>query len=263
MARSFTSSGDKITYGTVSPPLTGTVHAWYYPTWNTTTEANPRMVARTYRVSTLGLFDFCTYNGSGDGNSCYFGWYNSDASYVDSRYKIPAASIVTQNAWTSLAMTWVSTGATLVYSNGSNATSGGSYVAGSANCSSFDISGNTNTLGNNPGDGSHYAGGSLAEYAIWNVVLSAAELSSLAAGVSPEFIRPASLTVYIPILGQSTEPNYRSGSAGTVTGTTSSAHPRVYKPYGLLQLGIPYVAPPAGGYFNRYFYEQHIARGSW
>lgn len=44
--------------------------------------------------------------------------------------------------------------------------------------------------------------GEVAEAAIWNVVLTAAEMASLAKGFCPLFIRPASLVAYWPLIGR-------------------------------------------------------------
>jgi hypothetical protein len=74
--------------------------------------------------------------------------------------------------------------------------------------------------------------GAVAEAAIWSAALTAAEVASLAKGLSPLLIRPASLVCYWPIYGrQSPEPDWADGLPLTVNGTmTQAAHPRVYMP---------------------------------
>jgi len=47
-----------------------------------------------------------------------------------------------------------------------------------------------------------YLNGRVAEAAAWNVELTADELAALGKGVSPQSIRPASLTAYWPLVGQ-------------------------------------------------------------
>lgn len=75
--------------------------------------------------------------------------------------------------------------------------------------------------------------GDIAEIAIWNVALTAAELTSLAAGISPLLIRPSALVSYMPLLGRhSPEIDLRGNMPLTVTGATASDHPRVFMPRG-------------------------------
>ena len=69
--------------------------------------------------------------------------------------------------------------------------------------------------------------GLIAEAAIWNVALSADEMSALAKGCSPLRIRPASLVYYLPLWPTIFE--YR-GIAVTTGGspTVSTDHPPIY-----------------------------------
>lgn len=69
----------------------------------------------------------------------------------------------------------------------------------------------------------------LAEIALWSVVLDAGEVTALAAGASPIMVRPQSLVAYWNLINDATDQlTYRSGQ--TITGTTVTAHPRVYVP---------------------------------
>lgn len=73
-----------------------------------------------------------------------------------------------------------------------------------------------------------YFGGRIAEAAIWNVALDAAEVAALAKGFSPRLIRPASLLAYWPLIGNyDPEIDLRAGQALTVTGATVGDHPRI------------------------------------
>lgn len=70
--------------------------------------------------------------------------------------------------------------------------------------------------------------GSIAEAAIWNVALDAAEVAALAKGMSPRFIRPAALVYYAPLVREVRD---LKGNAVTDTSSQSSLdHPRVYFP---------------------------------
>lgn len=94
-------------------------------------------------------------------------------------------------------------------------------------------------------------GGDLADAAVWNIVLTDAEIVALSKGVSPLNIRPSNLMAYWPIYGiSSPEPNLaRTGSALNLTlGATGGAtsfqvpHPPVRRPFAGTS-GI--VMPPA------------------
>lgn len=80
--------------------------------------------------------------------------------------------------------------------------------------------------------------GDLAEVAVWNVVLTQAEVTLLAAGVSPLMIRPTALVSYAPLLGGvSPEPDGFSYGGYTLTAApTQSVHPP-----GILYMGRPRV----------------------
>jgi hypothetical protein len=73
MARTISTSGDKIVQGTVAIPTTGTIFCWYYPTWNPNNDAAIHTVLRVTKASPLAVFDFLAYNGSADSCNQYFG----------------------------------------------------------------------------------------------------------------------------------------------------------------------------------------------
>jgi hypothetical protein len=71
-----------------------------------------------------------------------------------------------------------------------------------------------------------YVAGSIAETAIWNVELTAAEIASLAAGFTPDQIRPQSLQFYAPLIRNLAD--LRLGRTITnVGGAGVSTHPRI------------------------------------
>jgi len=69
--------------------------------------------------------------------------------------------------------------------------------------------------------------GDIAEPAIWNAALTAAEIASLAKGMTPDKIRPQNLVFYAPLVR-----NLQDVRGGlTITnnnGATVANHPRVY-----------------------------------
>ncbi len=71
----------------------------------------------------------------------------------------------------------------------------------------------------------------IAEWAFWDVELTAAEVAILGKFFSPLFVRPQSLISYLPLLGNtSPEPDIVGGHNGTLTGTTKVEHSRIYVP---------------------------------
>jgi hypothetical protein len=73
-----------------------------------------------------------------------------------------------------------------------------------------------------------YTDAKIAESAIWNVALTAAEIATLAAGYSPLFVRPQSLVFYAPIIR---ELNNLKGGVLTNNGSAAvSVHPRIIYP---------------------------------
>ncbi len=70
-----------------------------------------------------------------------------------------------------------------------------------------------------------YFDGQIAEVGIWNVALTDAEITVLAAGFSPLFVRPESLVLYAPLVR---ETNDIVGAIGLAnSGTTVADHPRI------------------------------------
>jgi hypothetical protein len=76
----------------------------------------------------------------------------------------------------------------------------------------------------------------ISNAAVWDVVLTAAEISSLAAGVAPNKIRPANLVFYAPL--ENIGPGGGSGTTVNLVGppvmltntvTQSTTQPRIYR----------------------------------
>lgn len=108
-------------------------------------------------------------------------------------------------------------------------------VAGSVNAVSRVPSGiNRASIG--VGDQSTVANpftGDIAEVAIWNIALSAADLLALSKGVSPLLIHPEALVAYWPLIGNNSPENNLKSNANTmaVIGSLSkSIHPSIYLP---------------------------------
>jgi len=73
--------------------------------------------------------------------------------------------------------------------------------------------------------------GLIAEAAIWNIALTAAEVAELAKGFSPMLIQPQNLVSYWPLLGRtSPEIDLRGGFPLSIVGPTRADHCRVFNP---------------------------------
>ena len=147
-----------------------------------------------------------------------------------------AGTVTATNTWYHCAGVYTSATSRTGYLDG---------VAGTANTTNLtptsldDTTIGASTFGS--GSVGTYMDGQIAEAAIWNVALTAAEIASLAKGMSPLMVRPASLISYWPLVGNfSPEIDLHGRLEMTVNGTTASNHPRVYMPRGPM---IPRKAP--------------------
>lgn len=81
------------------------------------------------------------------------------------------------------------------------------------------------------GDSAHYFDGDIAECAIWDIVLTDAEIALLAKKVSPLMVHPESLRFYAPLMGRhSTEIDIIEGRGLTVNSAAYADHPRMFLP---------------------------------
>lgn len=125
---------------------------------------------------------------------------------------------ISTDTWTHFAGTFNSDSNRTAYKNG---------IAGTTNTSGSGIAANF-TLMSEIRIGRRltaYANGDIAEVGFWNALLTSAEISSLAKGVSPLKIRPQNLILYAPLIRNLID---LKGSTLTATGTTISDHPSVY-----------------------------------
>lgn len=140
---------------------------------------------------------------------------------------IATTAAFSANVWSHAAGVWSATNSRTAYLNGTVGTTQTSTRTPSLTSPRTTIGAyNDGTTRFGP------VNGSIAEAAIWNVALDAAEIASLAAGVSPLLVRPASLRAYWPLVGRySPELDLRGNFPLTINGTmTAAAHCRVFYP---------------------------------
>jgi hypothetical protein len=123
------------------------------------------------------------------------------------------------NTWNHACGVFESSSSQSVYLNGGNSATNASAGTPSG-INRFDIGAYLNAAGN-------FFNGQLAEVGIWNAALTAAEIASLAKGMTCDKVRPQSLVFYAPLVRDLVD---QKGGL-TITNNNSAtvaAHPRVY-----------------------------------
>lgn len=131
-------------------------------------------------------------------------------------------SLPTSGVWTSIALTkdFATTTAPLMYIDGSSVTvTTATAASGTPTAITSGI-----CLGNRPTDNARHWDGLLADFYVWNAVLTAGEIASLHAGADPTTIQDAQLIARIPM---DTDALDREGNyTTTITGAQLVAGPR-------------------------------------
>jgi hypothetical protein len=135
-----------------------------------------------------------------------------------------STSITTGAIYQHLCGTWSPLNYPNVYIAGS--LSNGAAQGGGTNTSIHSGTANLTLGAGSTGTGAFFTG-DMAEIGIWNAALTAAEIASLAKGMTPDKIRPQSLVFYSPLVRDLID---QKGGL-TITnnnGATVANHPRVY-----------------------------------
>lgn len=125
------------------------------------------------------------------------------------------------NTWTHAAGVFTSTTSRTAYING------GSAVTNTTSVTPDQLAATLIGASSTESGVSFYANARIAEVGIWNVALSAAEITSLARGMKCYRIRPASLILYVPLVRNI----YDYDGRVTITNNNSTpvaTHTRVY-----------------------------------
>lgn len=158
-------------------------------------------------------------NTKATGAAGNFGYRVSDGTGSDSRI---GSTLPTIGTWYHIGFTnYNSSDDRLFYVNGSL------DITGTTNLATFTKT--SVSIGregdSSPGDSWD---GDIAEVAIWDVQLTAAEFAVLGAGYSPQFVRPASRVFYSPLIRETLE--LTDSITLTSAGTTVSDHPPIIRP---------------------------------
>jgi hypothetical protein len=158
-------------------------------------------------------------------------YHNSNNYFYERAWSTTAGQwrmdAVTLNTWQHVAVTYESGATTndpVMYLDGVSQ----AVVETAAPTGTVSTNTSPYSLGNRGANPSRVWDGMLAEFAIWDRVLSATELAALASGFSPLFF-PQSLVEYIPLLRDNF--SYKQ-AAPTIAGTLVQPHPGVIYPVG-------------------------------
>ena len=129
----------------------------------------------------------------------------------------------TTNTWNHACGVAAALNSNVVYLNGGSSGTNTSNIVAQNTFNRVNIGANNDN--NTP---SIYAEGLIAEVGIWNVALTAAEIASLAKGVTCDKVRPQSLVFYAPLIRNLQEITANRTLTNNNTATVAN-HPRVYK----------------------------------
>lgn len=148
----------------------------------------------------------------------------------------------TANVWHHLLITYDSSSTSnlpLIYLNGVSQT----VVIGTTPSGTRTDNAEVYNIGNRGDNNNRNWGGDLAEFAIWDRILSDGEAAALGKGYSPLFLLQG-LVEYVPMVRDLVS---RKNAAPTATGTTISVHPRIIYPSAVQARRFSTAAaPPAG-----------------
>jgi hypothetical protein len=217
MAYDFTTASSQY-LSTTSAPVTAaplTMACWF------------RVASATSQSILLNLGNPAAANGSAGGYRLVVpsSTANLRASQVvtgtASQFADTASNTVVANTWMHGAGVFVTNSSRAVYlSNATAVTNTGTQLTPFTN--NFSI-GTALNAGTPP-----YMTGQIAEVGIWNVALTAAEIASLAKGMTCDKVRPQSLVFYAPLIRDLQDT--KGGLIITpVNNPTVAPHPRIYK----------------------------------
>jgi hypothetical protein len=209
----FTFNGTNQYLNTTSPPVTVvplTLVCWF--------SANDVTSTRT-------LLDLTTSFGANGFRLLIAGAITGDPVYADylinTGTNAQTTSGYTANTWNHAAATFPNNTTVTAYLNGgSSATS----IGAALNPTPTRICVGARFSSSAPG---LYMDGQIAEVGIWNAALTAAEIASLAKGMTCDKVRPQSLVFYAPLVRDLTDQKGRLTITNNNAATVAN-HPRVY-----------------------------------
>lgn len=145
---------------------------------------------------------------------------NQGGGVLGSAANVGSPTSYALNTWNHLCGVFASTTSRTAYLNGALVATNSNNVNPTGINSVMIGARNANTIG-------QFAEGLVAEVGIWNAALTAAEIASLAAGMTCDKVRPQSLVFYAPLVRDLVD--VKGGLTITNNnGATVANHPRVY-----------------------------------
>jgi hypothetical protein len=225
--------------GVTSLPFT--LSAWIYPMAGDVAlyDSGFVTIGSTVQGGSYGLklFEIGYSKFSSDGKVCAnLVYWNGNQSF-----DVQATSLapVGQNAWHHIVGVFTSNTSRSLYLDG---------VFQATDTANFNVGNTWGVMVGKTGETTIF-NTDIAEVAIWDVALTAADIAILSGAVSPLHVRPQSLVRYCPMIGGgSTEIDLMSGNGLTATGSpTVKTHPRVVVPGPRLLVAKPGLAIPYYG----------------
>lgn len=218
------------------------------------TNPNPSTLATWVRPGTLSTFTqhtiLCFNNDNGNGK-IELRFITRDAGnawtmgYIQNSGGVEVTVSTSNNSWVEgtwyhLVFRTVGIADRYVYWNGGNEANDTTF--NTDNWSTVDSTGIGAQLLS--GSGARYFNGDIAEAAAWNVALDTSEIAALAAGYSPQLIRPSGLQFYAPLI-RDEDRDIVAGTSFSANGTpTVETHTRIIYPS--LPLWVPAPSAAAG-----------------
>ena len=203
---------------TAYPGATGTVAIRLKPNWNYNDNADHKIWWHVYTdIADPSRLQFQKYSD----NNVYIGWYASGGSDNDRITYASASGNFTNGVWNSHVFTWSDSANTEEYWIG-----GVSKATRTSALETYTVS-NSLTIGNaNAASTANNSNASFADYALWDVILTADEILAYDKGLDPRMIRPGSLQRYAPLNGRPAEPDLLCADGWTVTDAGRDVNPR-------------------------------------
>lgn len=221
MARTFVAASSQL-LGAASSPITAlpaTIACWLKPA---TTNLTPRAYFATIGKNAAGGYLALASIPSGAPAALTAEQYDGTTDGTATHGTTLSAGV-----WQHAAAVFASSTSRSIYLNGTGKVTDTTSVVGSL--AAF----NQTTVGAyRDSAASDYVNGDMAEFAVWNVALTDADVAVLALGVSPRLVRPDALVFYAPLNGAySPEIDLVGHRDLTLTNApAAAAHPRLFTP---------------------------------
>lgn len=241
MARTFGATTDRLTSSstTIAPASAGSLAFWFSPGFNSG-DSTRRNLFRVF-MNTSNQQEFGMVRA--EDNIIYVGWIDIAVDFDE--IALADTGLFASGTYAHWCLTWSDSANTMeLFRNGSSiATRTDPLVTYSAG------TGYSYCIGNLPSGANVDCRGTMAEYAQWDSVLSADDVSALADGFSPLLVSPATLNLYVPLIGKtSPESEIINNAAFTVSGTSTATHPPIIRPQSPYYPSFTPAAPPSPSY---------------